>query len=410
MFNPIVLDPVSKIPKCMAFSSKQMTIAIILGHDVKLFSLVDGSLLHDFKDIGRRANQICFDANETKFVLSYENGEIRAHSTETGRHLSSADLRCKREITSMLSDAKTYTIVTTSCNGSLSVYDTLEDKNKITCMRVVRECGEITCLALSRDLNMIATGDSKGRIRLWSYATMNARNDRLPRLVDPVLSLTFIDPYPLLLSSDTSGRIFVWCVKSKATKCMGVLNLIHNSTTSSSNFLASAVVDMRVVFEQKGGSEICPGIQTGAHLLVMSDSQGFVTVLTLNSIIKTLGLRVVSTESTKRSRYRVDRNANHLDSEVETVRHQNVKKLDVKIVSKWRAHSTEVKQMCVLRDPKCVVTMSSKSENIKIWSFGHTSSMCGLVLGELDTVHNRVVSKKWSVPVRKRVLLIYEHK
>ena len=77
-----------------------------------------------------------------------------------------------------------------------------------------------------------------------------------------------------------------------------------------------------------------------------------------------------------------------------------MKKLDVKIVSKWRAHDNEVKRMCVLSDPKCVVTMSSKSQNIKVWSLGHTSSMCGLILGELDTVHNHVVSKKWSVPVR----------
>jgi WD40 repeat protein len=79
MFNPVILDPAPEIPTCMSFSSKQMMLALVLGHDVKLFSLVDGSLSHDFKDVGRKANQIRFDANETKFVLSYENGEMRAY-------------------------------------------------------------------------------------------------------------------------------------------------------------------------------------------------------------------------------------------------------------------------------------------------------------------------------------------
>jgi WD40 repeat protein len=286
----------------------------------------------------------------------------------------------------MISDGKTHTIVTTSCDGSISVYDMLENKKKITRMRIVRECGDITCSAFSRDSNMIATGDAKRQIRLWNYATMNTEKDRLPRLENHVTSLAFVDPYPLLLSSDVSGRIFVWNIRTK--KCVGVLNLLHNSTTSSSKFSGASIVDMRVVFEQKGGSEICPGIQTGAHLLVVSDSRGFITVLTLNSIIKALNVRVVSSEITTRSRYRVDRFDDRLfeEDQRENIRHQNVKKLDIKIISKWRAHDDMVKQMCVLSDPKCVVTLSSKSKNIKIWSLGHTSSMCGLILGELDTV------------------------
>ena len=61
---------------------------------------------------------------------------------------------------------------------------------------------------------MIATGDSNGEVKLWDYQFLSLLPGA-PLLGHrgEICALSFVEPYPVLISSDVVGEIFFWAVR-----------------------------------------------------------------------------------------------------------------------------------------------------------------------------------------------------
>merc|ERR1719389_131868 len=102
-------------------------------------------------------------------------------------------------------------MISVSWDKSVVVHDESEKGAKIWRQCTHVHSGDITCVAFSRHLGLIATGSTDSVVSLREY-------ERL-RLVAPLLGhkaditcLTFLDPFPLLVSADFNGNIAIWVV------------------------------------------------------------------------------------------------------------------------------------------------------------------------------------------------------
>ena len=71
---------------------------------------------------------------------------------------------------------------------------------------------DITATAVSATLDLVATGDATGMIHLWNLSVFRLRSALLGH-TEAIASLTFVDPYPLLVSTDSSGLCAIWHVR-----------------------------------------------------------------------------------------------------------------------------------------------------------------------------------------------------
>ena len=78
---------------------------------------------------------------------------------------------------------------------------------------------DIICADLSMDLDLIATGGRDNRVRVWDYEriipAMDESNDEGPTFAhtSDVTLVKFIKPFPLLITADISGQLYIWLTK-----------------------------------------------------------------------------------------------------------------------------------------------------------------------------------------------------
>ena len=87
---------------------------------------------------------------------------------------------------------------------------------------------DILCGDMALHLDLIVTGGSDNRVRIWDYErimTVDQRYDDVGPTtahMSVVTLVKFIKPFPLLITSDLSGQLYIWLTKPHrdAGKCM----------------------------------------------------------------------------------------------------------------------------------------------------------------------------------------------
>lgn len=87
---------------------------------------------------------------------------------------------------------------------------------------------DVICGDLAMHLDLIATGGRDCKVKIWDYErllSVDERNDDFgPTLAhtSEVTIVKFIKPFPLLITSDISGQLYIWLTKphSEAGTCM----------------------------------------------------------------------------------------------------------------------------------------------------------------------------------------------
>ena len=112
--------------------------------------------------------------------------------------------------------------VTASWDGAVQIYDDTEDGGSVLLRRMTGgHAGDVTALAFSYHLNLVATGASDGAVVVWDFEFCRLLG-RTDRALASVTNLRFVDPYPLLLSSDGAGAFHLWAAppSSEAFCCL----------------------------------------------------------------------------------------------------------------------------------------------------------------------------------------------
>lgn len=118
------------------------------------------------------------------------------------------------EISSLYFIKNDHILVTASHDSSLNLYDE-EDPDVTPRLRRlggVHPGSEVTALEYSEHLSLIATGATNGIIFIWDFE-MSRLEGACINHTREILSLKFLAPYPILVSSSADGYICIWGVR-----------------------------------------------------------------------------------------------------------------------------------------------------------------------------------------------------
>lgn len=148
-------------------------------------------------------------------------------------------------------------------------------------------------------LDLIATGGRDNIVRVWDYErimSIDESNDTGPTYAHTheVTLVRFIKPFPLLITADISGQLYIWITKphKEAGTC---LISWRNAFTLKKNCPITAI---DTYYEEKSGK----------FLMIIGDEMGNVRVQDISAILRqtiTQPIRPVDTSDVKRNPYRL---------------------------------------------------------------------------------------------------------
>ena len=124
----------------------------------------------------------------------------------------------------------------------ITVHDEIDpDKGVLLRKMYGGHSSDITVLAYSEHLSLIASGDGEGIINVWDYEFSRLEEICVGHSC-AITALAFVDPYPGLLAADSNGNVVLWAVRPSVKKYKCLMRFAN--TNSFNRNLASPVVSM----------------------------------------------------------------------------------------------------------------------------------------------------------------------
>lgn len=252
-------------------------------------------------------------------------------------------------------------------------------------------------------LDLIATGGRDKKVRIWDYERIQSQDENpdfgpMCAHSDEVSMVKFIAPFPLLITTDLSGQLYIWLTKphKKAGTC--ILSW-RNTFTLNKNCPITAIDTYYSKEEDK-------------FLMILGDEMGQVRIQDISYILKQTeipDIYPVDTSNVKRNPYREieikDRPAerNHFEDmyDEERIKQRNAIVKESKIVQigqlsmpgQTSAHSDAIRslQYIPVTDEPLIFTASA-DKFVKIWN------MKGEHLGTLKQGYMMLADYEWRFP------------
>eukprot|EP01083_Nonionella_stella_P103448 295393_1 len=205
----------------VAFNSREPAFLSASGRTVKVWRASTGDLMRVFRDITEKEiTSFCLDGNQKKMFLGDASGNIGVYSVLNGSLMAVCYPSHSGEVSEcrFVDDIKC--VMTSSWDGTVNMYDPSDHlktpKKEMTCCRLkasmTHHTDEITCMAASTNLSLVATGSVSGKLILWDYITFQTIGILGINGVE-ITALEFLDPFPLLALADSTGNVFIWAVR-----------------------------------------------------------------------------------------------------------------------------------------------------------------------------------------------------
>lgn len=115
------------------------------------------------------------------------------------------------------------TIVTTAWDKTIKIHRDDRDEHKKPSQNVLREkrsCHKKDIISgdYSHNLGLIATGSRDHDVRIWEYEKMKME-DEIQAHNDEVTTVKFLRPFPLLMTADSKGVMYIWLIR-QPRKCL----------------------------------------------------------------------------------------------------------------------------------------------------------------------------------------------
>ena len=219
--------------------------------DIKIFDKY-GNLIKKFKKLledehfepGTKIRDFIFDINYRKFYIGFSNGAIIQYNAGNGSAIKVINqieyerngiLYYKYHHTRDISniyyyyskndlDQETILLFSTSLDSTIQIYDERDYDNSIklktylNAHTVNKRKNEIVCMDYNYHLSQLATGSVYGIIVIWNFNNMKINdiyylNSKIWGARYDVVTLKYLDKYPLLFSSYSEGICIIWTVK-----------------------------------------------------------------------------------------------------------------------------------------------------------------------------------------------------
>lgn len=204
-------------PLAVLFSCQLMIVATVHTKEVIIRNVITGDIQLVINELGGSVSEVhcaVLDDRERKIVLGFSNGVISEYNCLNGLRIKSfPPLHGSIKHLLYSPDRVIIAVVGT---GDIIVLDdsALDDQgSKNSMLREVKAHEkDITCIAYSHKLGLFATADMFGTLKLWNfqYLTTELVIKNCPSM--DIGSLTFLDPFPLLLVADNSSSFSIFPV------------------------------------------------------------------------------------------------------------------------------------------------------------------------------------------------------
>lgn len=148
-------------------------------------------------------------------------------------------------------------------------------------------------------MSIVASGDSSGNIRVWNFYSLAFEFECVGHKGE-INQLLFVESYPLLISCDVFGEVFIWqmiepCSHTFSAKCIVSLCCENSDgkvgTRKPTTFVtADASID-EIDDNRPSITALATVTVNGRHLIAASDENGFVLLWNFDMIIKEANTR-----------------------------------------------------------------------------------------------------------------------
>ena len=200
---------------CARYSPLQLQIFIAGQNSIKVWNAITGRPIRIITDVfSSEITSIILDETDRKVIAGDHNGKIIMVDSLSGVVLKEF---CNHngEVTAMQYVSGDKLLITCSWDRKIMIHnDALKGGIKEKSKGVVRtvtnaHSDDILCISYSHILDMIASGSRDCHVRIWDYETCKLEGTLIGHNSDVIVTM-FLEPYPLLFVSDTSGTLSIW--------------------------------------------------------------------------------------------------------------------------------------------------------------------------------------------------------
>mmetsp|Transcript_100313 Transcript_100313/g.284167 ORF Transcript_100313/g.284167 Transcript_100313/m.284167 type:complete len:1154 (+) Transcript_100313:239-3700(+) len=328
----------------------------------------------------------CVDDRGRKVFIADHNGEVFVHNSETGSRIKKL-IPHDKEISGLVYCTGDKNIITVSWDRSIVVHDESEQTPKVWRKALNVHNDDISCIAFSRHLGLIATGSPDCVIAVREYERLRTLKCLLGHKVD-ITALAFVDPFALLVSADFGGNVAVWSVQAPTGPQHRFLNQVLTRFVNMQSLESSAPVNCVDPVYDAG---------EGNFTLYTGDEDGNVSVWDMSKLLTVAEIEPCAPKADWDPRKKDQIDAAHTTEQkarqamaIETLELEiMIDKPVVRQVRSWRAHTDSVRTLNVYGKPPCIVT-AGYDHMVKIWSLE----------GQMMTLLRAYGQIPWSFPVR----------
>ena len=206
--------------QCALFSPIRFEFYIAGEKSIKIWNAKTGKPVRVLKNIfDSDITCMDFDHSHRKLVVGNHLGQVKVFDLLSGimTHQLEGHDPADGEISFIGYGNEDNTIITAGWDRFIKIHsdETSEVKDpKQNVLRGKSNCHkkDIVSGAYSHNLGLIATGSRDNSIRVWDYEKIKLEAELLGHTSEVVI-LKFLNPFPLLLTADNSGQLYVWLTK-----------------------------------------------------------------------------------------------------------------------------------------------------------------------------------------------------
>jgi len=346
----------------------------------------------------------CVDDRGRKVFVADHAGRVTVYNSTTGSKVKELTKHAA-EISGIEYCRGDQNVITISWDNSMVIHHEREQAPWRSAKNL--HLGEISCLAFSRRLGLVATGSTDCVIVLCDYERMRPVSFLNGHKAE-ITTLAFVDPFPLLVSADAGGIVAVWAVPSFSKHDHKYVNEVLIWFVNMHTLESTApVICCEPLYTESDRSSSAAADSTfltkpdepsdpGTLVLYTGDQDGNVRVWDLTKLLSVADIRPCAPKANVDPFKKVEIDYARTteakrQSEMSTEEPEllaRIKEAVARELGHWEAHLDSVQSVKVYNRPEFVLT-SGFDHMVKIWS----------MKGTLLTVLRSFGSIPWHFPV-----------
>jgi len=231
------------------YNPTTFTFITVSNKFVKIWDATKGNVVRVYRNLCESdITAMCLDFRQRKFILGDHDGNLNCFDFLNGANMKdfAYDISDGRahltEISKLAYCDEHATVISVSWDRTICIHDESEAEEGVLLRRITGgHRADITALAYSHNLSLIATGSADGVIKVWDYEFVRLEAS-LYGHSSAITCIFFLEPYPAFLSADASGNVFLWATRPSRQKNKILMRFKHRPSSKNGGRPSSAAI------------------------------------------------------------------------------------------------------------------------------------------------------------------------